>query len=131
MKKVYYLFQAATARNLRVEEGQEVTIGRAFDNAVHIDDSSVSRHHAVIKWKNGLMYLSDLGSTNGTMVNSEKVQQDFFYELNLFDEVTIGNVLIKILDEDSVIGKAFDNAKSPAKTVMLDASRRSMKKDDF
>lgn len=131
MKKVYYLFQPATTRNLRVEEEQEVTIGRAFDNTVHIDDNSVSRHHAVIKWRKGLMYISDLGSTNGTLVNGEKAEKDFFYELNLFDEVTIGNVVVKLLDEDTVIGKAFGKAKPTTQTVLIDASKKPVQKDDF
>ncbi|HNE85499.1 MAG TPA: FHA domain-containing protein, partial [bacterium] len=62
MKSIYYLHQIKTGKNFRVEENQEVTIGRAFDNTLMIDDNSVSRYHAQIKWKKNLMYITDLQS---------------------------------------------------------------------
>ncbi len=129
MKSVYYLYQTSNGRNFRLEEGKEVTFGRAFDNIIHVDDTSVSRHHAVIKWKKGMAYLTDLKSTNGTAVNDEKVEPDYFYELNYMDEVKIGNVTFKVLDEESVIGKNFEGNSMPAKTVVLDPSKRLDKQD--
>lgn len=133
MKSVYYVYQQVNGRNYRIEEGQEITFGRAFDNTVHIDDVSVSRHHAVIKWKKGLMYITDLKSTNGTFVNSEKVEDNFFYELNYMDEVKIGNVTFKVLDEESVIGKNFEGQNVPAKTVVINAdkNKQPLDKNDF
>lgn len=133
MKSVYYVYQQVNGRNYRIEEGQEITFGRAFDNTVHIDDVSVSRHHAVIKWKKGLMYITDLKSTNGTFVNSEKVEDNFFYELNYMDEVKIGNVTFKVLDEESVIGKNFESQNVPAKTVVINAdkNKQPLDKNDF
>ena len=133
MKGLYYVYQQANGRSYRIEEGQEITFGRAFDNIVHIDDASVSRHHAVIKWKKGLMYITDLKSTNGTFVNSEKVEDSFFYELNYLDEVKIGNITFKVLDEESAIGKSFENNSMPAKTVVLNAdkTKRKLDKNDF
>lgn len=133
MKNVYYVYQQANGRNYRIEEGQEITFGRAFDNIVHIDDASVSRHHAVIKWKKGMMYITDLKSTNGTFVNNEKVEDNFFYELNYMDEVKIGNITFKVLDEESVIGKNFENQNRPAKTVVLsaDKTKQPLDKNDF
>ena len=133
MKGLYYVYQQANGRSYRIEEGQEITFGRAFDNIVHIDDASVSRHHAVIKWKKGLMYITDLKSTNGTFVNSEKVEDGFFYELNYLDEVKIGNITFKVLDEESAIGKSFENNSMPAKTVVLNAdkTKRKLDKNDF
>ncbi len=133
MKSVYYVYQQVNGRNYRIEEGQEITFGRAFDNTVHIDDVSVSRHHAVIKWKKGLMYITDLKSTNGTFVNSERVEDNFFYELNYMDEVKIGNVTFKVLDEESVIGKNFEGQNVPAKTVVINAdkNKQPLDKNDF
>lgn len=133
MKGLYYVYQQANGRSYRIEEGQEITFGRAFDNIVHIDDASVSRHHAVIKWKKGLMYITDLKSTNGTFVNSEKVEDSFFYELNYLDEVKIGNITFKVLDEESAIGKNFENNSMHAKTVVLnsDRTKRTLDKNDF
>jgi len=45
------------------------TIGRVSDNVIHIDDPSVSSHHAEITAVGGQYILKDLDSTNGTRVN--------------------------------------------------------------
>ena len=57
---------------------QAVTsIGRAADNAIHIDDPLVSGRHAVIERlgeeESDGYQLRDLGSTNGSFINEEKV----------------------------------------------------------
>jgi predicted component of type VI protein secretion system len=48
---------------------QLVTIGRAPDNTIHIDDPSVSGRHAELRRADKTYHLRDLGSTNGTRVN--------------------------------------------------------------
>lgn len=54
-----------------------VRIGRAPDNDVILDDPRVSRHHAELRWHADLQrfLLIDMGSTGGTRVNGEPVQQ--------------------------------------------------------
>ncbi|MCK6542599.1 FHA domain-containing protein [bacterium] len=133
MKSIYYLHQIKTGKNFRVEENQEVTIGRAFDNTLMIDDNSVSRYHAQIKWKKNLMYITDLQSTNGTSVNGEKVEHGYFTELNFSDLVKIGNLELKILDEESVIGKNFTPDQAPAKTIVINQAmlKKAVDPDDF
>ncbi len=51
----------------------DATIGRAFDNTICIDDTGVSRYHAIIEQREKEYWLSDLGSRNGTSVNQEPV----------------------------------------------------------
>jgi pSer/pThr/pTyr-binding forkhead associated (FHA) protein len=46
-----------------------ITIGRAPDNLIVIDDPSVSGRHAEIRLSGEIYHLKDLGSTNGTRVN--------------------------------------------------------------
>jgi len=48
---------------------QVVTIGRAPDNTIHIDDPSVSGRHAELRRADKTYLLRDLSSTNGTRVN--------------------------------------------------------------
>jgi pSer/pThr/pTyr-binding forkhead associated (FHA) protein len=48
---------------------QVITIGRAPDNTIHIDDTSVSGRHAELRRADKTYQLRDLGSTNGTRVN--------------------------------------------------------------
>jgi hypothetical protein len=53
----------------------QVTLGRARDNDVILDDPRVSRYHARIILRYGQHVLQDLGSTHGTLVNGEAVQE--------------------------------------------------------
>lgn len=134
MGALFYLYQENNGRNVRIEEGKDFTVGRAFDNSILVDDASVSRHHAALRWKKNLLYITDLNSTNGTSVNAEKLEPGNFYELNFFDIVKIGNIGFKVLDEQSVITKNFSANKVPAKTMVIDINqmkKRTLNKDDF
>lgn len=54
--------------------GRSISIGRAQDNAVCLEgDANVSKYHAVIETQGDELWLSDLGSTNGTTVNGAPV----------------------------------------------------------
>jgi pSer/pThr/pTyr-binding forkhead associated (FHA) protein len=61
-------------RSFRLEAGT-VSIGRAPDNHLVIDDRRVSRHHADLSQTEGRWIVHDLGSTNGTAVNGRLVKQ--------------------------------------------------------
>ncbi len=50
-------------------------LGRAEDNDFQILDPTVSAHHCVIEYKEGVAIVRDLGSTNGTFVNALPVQE--------------------------------------------------------
>ena len=54
---------------------QQVTMGRARDNDVILDDPRVSRYHARIVQRYGQFVLQDLGSTYGTALNGQIVQE--------------------------------------------------------
>jgi len=51
----------------------ELTLGRAPDNHVHIDDTTVSANHARIFTYFYVSYIEDLNSTNGTFVNGKRI----------------------------------------------------------
>lgn len=53
----------------------EVTLGRSADNAIPLNNATVSGHHASIKREGDNYVLRDLGSTNGTRVNSREVKE--------------------------------------------------------
>jgi pSer/pThr/pTyr-binding forkhead associated (FHA) protein len=52
---------------------QMVTVGRAPDNEVVVGDPATSGRHGRIEVRGGAFWISDLGSTNGTLVNGEPV----------------------------------------------------------
>ncbi|MBW3081471.1 FHA domain-containing protein FhaB/FipA [Bifidobacterium saguinibicoloris] len=55
--------------------GETITLGRAASNTVVLDDEFVSSHHARIYQDptSGQWAIEDLGSTNGTVVNGQRL----------------------------------------------------------
>jgi pSer/pThr/pTyr-binding forkhead associated (FHA) protein len=51
----------------------EITIGRQPDCECRLEDDSVSTTHARLVYHHGQWWLEDLGSTNGTLLNREKL----------------------------------------------------------
>ena len=65
----------------------ELSIGRADDCDLLLDEATVSRHHAVLRRTPEGWDLRDLGSTNGTRVNGWRVERS---ALRPGDELTVG-----------------------------------------
>jgi len=69
-----YLVLEASGRQFRLADGQSWAIGRGDGCAVMLDSRSVSRLHALIQRRDaGDFSLVDLGSRNGSFVNSRRV----------------------------------------------------------
>lgn len=81
---------------LRFTQNSQLRIGRATDNEIVLDASSVSRHHAELIYENDKEQpiISDLGSSNGTFVNGEILRAP--RELIATDWITIGGYLLNI-----------------------------------
>lgn len=54
-------------------EGDQLNIGRDSTNEIVINDAEVSRRHARLTFQGGKYVLEDLGSTNGTFVNGQRL----------------------------------------------------------
>ena len=54
---------------------ERTTVGRVEDNTFHIADASVSSHHAEIILRGSDIVIRDIGSTNGTFINNEKITE--------------------------------------------------------
>ena len=67
--------------------GHQVSAGRVLDNDITLDDFTVSRQHAIFVQQGGAWLVRDLGSLNGTYVNSQRVEEAV---LNHGDEIQIG-----------------------------------------
>jgi hypothetical protein len=68
---------------------QPMTIGRKPDNHIVLSDQSVSRHHASLRFDGTAFRLTDLGSTNGTFVNSNPIRETALADN---DRLTFGSV---------------------------------------
>jgi pSer/pThr/pTyr-binding forkhead associated (FHA) protein len=60
-------------RRFSIEEGVRMTIGRSPEADVIIDNTAVSRLHSALEMRNGLHFLEDLKSLNGTFVNGQRI----------------------------------------------------------
>jgi pSer/pThr/pTyr-binding forkhead associated (FHA) protein len=70
------------------------TIGRAAECELRIDDTYVSQQHARIFDRGGNWYVADLGSTNGTFVNEQKLVAPAM--LTPGDKVRIGTTTVEL-----------------------------------
>ncbi len=72
---------------------RSILIGRGDAANLHIDDPKASKLHAVIDiTSDEEIHLLDLGSTNGTKVNGEKIHRQ---KIKIGDEITVGHTSIK------------------------------------
>ena len=77
----------------RIQIGNRlITIGRLQDSTVCIDDPSISRNQAEILLRETGYLLSDLGSTNGTLVNGRRISQ---HVLTDHDQIEFGSYRIR------------------------------------
>ena len=54
-------------------DGPRLVVGRSRSCDIRLRDDTVSRLHAALVWRGGTLVLEDLGSSNGTWVNGERV----------------------------------------------------------
>ncbi len=85
-----------------LEEGQRIVIGRSSDLDMVLVEEMVSRRHAHIQMQNGIITIEDLGSTNGTFVNGEKIQRATLRE---GDRVLIGTSILKVVSVGGAQGQ--------------------------
>src|SRR3954463_9888112 len=80
-----------------VLEGDEMVIGRAADNAISIPDTSVSRKHVLLRNTGSGWAASDMGSGNGTLINSSAIAEET--PLSDGDVITLGDTELKLVIE--------------------------------
>ena len=78
-------------RVVPLTRGGELVVGRAAPAEILIRDPSLSRQHARFYLMDGQLWVEDLGSTNGTLVNGNPVTSSI---VGAGDEVTLGSVAI-------------------------------------
>jgi pSer/pThr/pTyr-binding forkhead associated (FHA) protein len=73
---------------------EEITLGRAAGCQVTIDDTYASQLHARVFQRDGVVYVEDLGSTNGTYLNRSKVSGPMVFQRG--DKLQIGNTVLEL-----------------------------------
>jgi hypothetical protein len=89
------LHEGGAARTVRIGDAT-ATIGRLPECEVVVHDPGASRRHAQISRQGGVWTVTDLGSTNGTQVNGQTMQQRALAD---GDRITIGTSVIEFRED--------------------------------
>ena len=74
--------------------GRQLTIGRAGDSDLVVDDEFTSTHHAKLVFINGEWLVQDLDSTNGTLLDGKKVTTTSVVPMNT--QVRVGQTSFEL-----------------------------------
>jgi serine phosphatase RsbU (regulator of sigma subunit) len=78
-------------------EGERWVMGRSPECDLVLDVAAVSRRHVILTKENGLYFVQDLGSRNGTYINGHRVEDRG--PLRFGDRMLICDILFEFLDE--------------------------------
>jgi FHA domain-containing protein len=92
MPKLSLMFDNKVVKEVPVGS-RPVTIGRAPDNDLPVDNLAVSNYHAKVYYEAGRMVIEDLNSLNGTFVNDLRIERATLHD---GDIVHIGKHSIKV-----------------------------------
>jgi pSer/pThr/pTyr-binding forkhead associated (FHA) protein len=81
-------------------DGEAIEVGRDEDVAIRLDEPLVSRRHARIERRGEAWVVVDLGSTNFTRVNGERLRRE--RELAHGDELHFGRAKCRFLTSPAV-----------------------------
>ncbi|EKD88355.1 MAG: FHA protein [uncultured bacterium] len=92
---------------IHLSEKKDFTLGRAVEGQSILPDVDlsayeafslgVSRMHVSLRILNGDVYVMDLGSSNGTKINGQKIVQHVEYSISHGDLVTLGRLKVQVL----------------------------------
>ena len=96
MSKLVLHLPNGAMRDIRLDR-DHITIGRRADNDICLPYPAVSAEHAVVITVLTDSFLQDMGSTNGTLVNGNRINKHFLLD---HDAIDIGRVqLVYLMDE--------------------------------
>jgi len=102
---------------------KQILIGRSSDLDMVLVEDMVSRKHARISTQGEQIWIEDLGSTNGTFVNGEKIKRA---RLKEGDRVLIGTSILKVIPGDA--GRDGAEAKRELENVAQSRKNNSQQR---
>jgi hypothetical protein len=91
-----------------------ITIGREVGNDIILEDPQVSRHHVRLAQQGSGLVIEDLGSTNGTAVNGQRLIGT--RPINRGDTIGLGDTVVLQVVESSVASETIV-AGAPSQTA--------------
>jgi hypothetical protein len=106
-----------------IPDDAELLIGRASDLDLVLVEDMVSRKHAKLISSSNNLSIMDLGSTNGTFVNGEKIRRA---DLRKNDRVLIGTSILKVIDASELaVERAAAVDKTSIREMMEEIANRA------
>jgi pSer/pThr/pTyr-binding forkhead associated (FHA) protein len=114
-----------------VPNTRELTLGRSSDCDIVVPSPNASRRHAAVGLREGVVEIRDLGSTNGTYVNGERVRSST--ALRPADQIDIGGKIITFcrVEARSAAAPADSEATVTFKREELDSPQRDLLRGDL
>lgn len=96
MAKLIMTLEGAILREYQIDK-DSISIGRKHGNDIQLNDLTVSGRHSMITVMGDKIYVDDLGSTNGTLLNGARVAKAL---LKHGDLIQIGNYQFTYFEEE-------------------------------
>lgn len=120
LRKCQLLVLEGENKNKRLTLSKNLTkIGKRENNDLIINDKTVSRNHLEIEYASDSFLLRDLGSTNGTYLNGNRVKEAY---LAPGDRIKLGNTVIEFVAYDEKI--AIEPSKQEQCGLLVGKSRK-------
>jgi pSer/pThr/pTyr-binding forkhead associated (FHA) protein len=146
LQSVLVLHIRGSVERLMFEEGSTLTLGRADLNSPNpqvfdltrfgAHDRGVSRAHAMLRFTEAQLVISDLASVNGTFLNARRLTPHEIYTLNENDDLMLGRLPIKVhfeapndTDQVRTLRVGQTGPLPPAKTGPLPTTGMLSKRD--
>lgn len=123
MDVILKVLEGAKAGTKIAVKKDEFVIGRSQGASLCVGSSSVSRKHCAITRHDGKVFIEDLGSRNGTIVNDKKIHDRV--ELTGGEELSIGSLKLQI-----TLTHGLNNQKLPKVNSVAEAVERTSNTGD-
>ena len=126
MSKLIQTLEGAVIREHTMDK-DSISIGRKHGNDIQLNDLTVSGRHALITKMGEHMYVDDLGSTNGTLLNGARIAKSI---IKHGDVIQVGNFQFTYFSDDEaeyeptmfVQAEIEDTKVIDTKTMNVDAA---------
>ena len=107
-----------------LREGRDLVLGREADCAIALRDSRVSRHHAILRLREGAVELSDLGSRNGSFLDGIRIVANVFVHVEPTAVLRVGGAVLVFEEARSSDQWCHDEATFERKAAIILANAK-------
>ena len=119
--KIFHLYYLD--KKSEISPNRTYTMGRNWDNSIILPEKSVSRTHTVLEGKGDCFVLRDLGSTNGTFMEGERITERTFRDSAKF---RIGSCNLEIVSREADL---TPSEELPSDTMIFENRISKLKKE--